>query len=111
VAALHGESVAAVRLAAVMHDRADGSDRVSELVRLLEDHRSAGSELADRLLAAGDLAATFWVVEPVAPVVTDAPAVPVPTRAASAAPTTSTVPTAAAFDADPTTRDPSQPLA
>ena len=109
VAALHGESVAAARLAAVMHDRADGPDRVSELVRLLEDHRSAGSELADRLLDAGDLAATFWVVEPVTPVVIDAATVPA--RAATAAPTTSTVPTAAAFDADPATRDPRQPLA
>jgi hypothetical protein len=112
VAALHGESVAATRLAAITHDRADGPDRVTELVRLLEDHRSAGSELAERLLDTGELAATFWVVEPVAPAVIDAATVAtVAARAATAAPTTSTVPTAAAFDADPATRDPRQPLA
>ena len=69
VAALHGDSVAAVRLSAVAADRADGPERLVELLRLLEDHASAGSALARRVLGLDDLAAAFWVVEPVAPVV------------------------------------------
>ncbi|HEX5147922.1 MAG TPA: hypothetical protein VFW02_02490, partial [Candidatus Limnocylindrales bacterium] len=44
----------------------DGQARLIELVRLLEAHRSAGSELAERLLRDADLAATFWLVEPIA---------------------------------------------
>ena len=46
-------------------DRTDGQARLIELVRLLEAHRSAGSELADRILRDADLAATFWLVEPI----------------------------------------------
>ena len=65
-AALDDRSVAALRLGAVLADRADGQARLIELVRLLEAHRSAGSELADRLLRDADLATTFWLVEPVA---------------------------------------------
>ena len=49
-AALDDRSVVAVRLGAVLADRPDGQARLIELVRLLESHRSAGSELADRLL-------------------------------------------------------------
>jgi hypothetical protein len=51
----------------VLADRPDGQARLIELVRLLESHRTAGSELAGRLLRDADLAATFWLVEPVAP--------------------------------------------
>ena len=40
--------------------------------RLLEAHRDAGSALAARLLDDADLAAEFWLVEPIAP-----PAAPV----------------------------------
>ena len=68
VAALHGDSVAAARLSAVVAGRADGEDRLADLERLLHDQASAGSHLARRLLALDDLAAAFWVVEPVAPV-------------------------------------------
>jgi len=65
-AALDERSVGAVRLGTALADRPDGQARLIELVRLLEAHRSAGSELADRLLREADLAATFWLVEPVA---------------------------------------------
>ena len=65
-AALDDRSVAAVRLGTVLAERPDGQARLIELVRLLEAHRSAGSELADRLLRDADLAATFWLVEPIA---------------------------------------------
>jgi glutamate synthase domain-containing protein 3 len=65
-AALDERSVEAVRLGSVLADRNDGQARLIELVRLLEAHRSAGSELADRLLRDADLAATFWLVEPIA---------------------------------------------
>jgi glutamate synthase (ferredoxin) len=69
-AALHGDSVVATRLVNVMADREDGMDRLAELRALLDDHREAGSDLAARVLADRDgLAASFWVVEPVAPVV------------------------------------------
>jgi hypothetical protein len=66
VAALDGRSVDAVRLGAAMADRADGSNRMDELVRLLEGQRAAGSRLAAELLADVDLAASFWLVEPIA---------------------------------------------
>ena len=66
-------SVAAVRLATVLADRTDGQARLIELVRLLESHRSAGSELADTILRDADLATTFWLVEPI-----EAPPSPVP---------------------------------
>ncbi|MFL5675957.1 MAG: glutamate synthase large subunit [Chloroflexota bacterium] len=65
VAALDERSVGAVRLASALADRPDGQARVIELIRLLEAHRSAGSELAGRLLDEADLAARFWLVEPV----------------------------------------------
>jgi glutamate synthase domain-containing protein 2/glutamate synthase domain-containing protein 3 len=65
-AALDARSVAAVRLGSVLADRPDGQARLIELVRLLEAHRGAGSELAERLLRDADLAATFWLVEPIA---------------------------------------------
>jgi len=65
-AALDERSVAAVRLGTVLAERPDGQARVIELVRLLESHRTAGSDLADRLLRDADLAATFWLVEPIA---------------------------------------------
>ena len=63
-AALDERSVGAVRLATALADRPDGQTRVIELIRLLEAHRSAGSELAGRLLDEADLAARFWLVEP-----------------------------------------------
>jgi glutamate synthase (NADPH/NADH) large chain len=69
VAALHADSVAAVRLSTAVADRLDGSERFVELLRLLEDHVSAGSVLAGRILASDDVAASFWVVEAVAPAV------------------------------------------
>jgi glutamate synthase domain-containing protein 3 len=64
-AALDDRSVVAVRLASALADRADGQTRVIELIRLLEAHRAAGSTLAGRLLDEADLAARFWLVEPV----------------------------------------------
>jgi glutamate synthase domain-containing protein 3 len=65
-AALDGRSVVAIRLATAMSERADGQTRLIELVRLLEGQRGAGSFLADRLLHDADLAAAFWLVEPIA---------------------------------------------
>jgi len=65
VAALHGDSVAAVRLSAVVADGPDGPERLVELRRLLEDHASAGSALARRVMDLDELAAAFWLVEPV----------------------------------------------
>ena len=47
-AALDERSVAAVRLASALADRADGQARVIELIRLLDAHRTAGSALAGR---------------------------------------------------------------
>jgi glutamate synthase domain-containing protein 3 len=73
IAALDERSVVAVRLAAALADRPDGQARVIELVRLLEAHRAAGSTLAGRLLTDAEIAAHFWLVEPIAPVM---PAVP-----------------------------------
>jgi glutamate synthase domain-containing protein 2/glutamate synthase domain-containing protein 1/glutamate synthase domain-containing protein 3 len=65
-AALDERSVVAVRLASTLADRADGQARVIELIRLLDAHRAAGSTLAGRLLDEADLAARFWLVEPIA---------------------------------------------
>ncbi len=65
VAALDVRSVAAIRLGAAMADRADGPDRLDELVRLLEGQRAAGSQLAGGLLEDADLGASFWLVEPI----------------------------------------------
>jgi len=70
-AALDERSVGAVRLATALADRPDGEARVIELIRLLDDHRNAGSGLAARILDEADLASRFWLVEPnvvVAPV-------------------------------------------
>ena len=65
-AALDERSVAALRLASAVADRADGPARAGELVALLEAHRKAGSMLAARLLHDADLAAHVWLVEPIA---------------------------------------------
>jgi glutamate synthase domain-containing protein 3 len=90
-AALDERSVGAVRLATALADRPDGQTRVIELIRLLEAHRSAGSELAGRLLDEADLAARFWLVEPnvvVTPVAAvgqaDSSATPVPSEPSQA---------------------------
>ena len=64
-AALDARSVNAVRLASALADRPDGQARVIELIRLLDAHRTAGSALAGRLLDEADLAARFWLVEPI----------------------------------------------
>jgi glutamate synthase (ferredoxin) len=76
-AALADGSVAAVRLGAVLAEREDGSARLAELRRLLEDHRAAGSALATRLLAESDLPAAIWLVEPVVAAVAIPVAIPV----------------------------------
>jgi glutamate synthase (NADPH/NADH) large chain len=76
-AALDDRSVTAVRLASALADRADGQSRVIELIRLLEAHRAAGSTLAGRLLDEADLAARFWLIEPV-PVAAPATVAPNP---------------------------------
>jgi glutamate synthase domain-containing protein 3 len=65
-AALHGQSVSAVRLSMVRRERLDGADRAAELRSLLDDHVAAGSALAARLLASDQIDGDFWVVEPVA---------------------------------------------
>ena len=64
-AALDERSVHPVRLAFALADRPDGQARMIELIRLLEAHRGVGSELAGRLLDEADLAAHFWLVEPI----------------------------------------------
>jgi hypothetical protein len=63
----------------VVAERPDGAARLTELVRLLEAHRAAGSTLAGRLLDAVDLAADVWLVEPIPtePAVVEATARPV----------------------------------
>ena len=97
VAALHGPSVRAVRLAEAAATREDGGVLVAELQRLLGAHRDAGSALAARLFEIGDaVLADVWLVEPVpaAPVVVAAEA---PETAAKAA----VVAAAAARDAQP----------
>jgi hypothetical protein len=66
VAALHGASVRAVRLAEAVASREDGESLAAELRRLLGHHRDAGSALAARLLEAGaSLDGDVWLVEPV----------------------------------------------
>ncbi|HEY0444663.1 MAG TPA: glutamate synthase large subunit [Candidatus Limnocylindrales bacterium] len=64
--ALHGPSVTAVRLAAVVASREDAPARAHEFRALVEAQRDAGSQLAARLLAERDLEADVWLVEPVA---------------------------------------------
>ena len=73
-AALDERSVGAVRLASALADRADGQARVIELIRLLEAHRAAGSDLAGRLLDEADLARALLAGRAVA--VEAAPAAP-----------------------------------
>ncbi len=64
-AALDDRSVVALRLATALAERADGQARVIELIRLLEAHRAAGSARAAALLDGPDIAARFWLVEPI----------------------------------------------
>jgi glutamate synthase domain-containing protein 2/glutamate synthase domain-containing protein 3 len=104
VAALHAESVAAVRLSAVVADRADGPERLVELQRLLEDHASAGSVLAGGILALDDLASSIWVVEPVAARVELIAAAPEPRDQPNALPSVATMSAARALG------DPGQPV-
>jgi glutamate synthase (ferredoxin) len=78
VAALHGESVTAIRLSEVLRERGDGPDRFDELFGLLQDHAAAGSVLAARLVVSDRLAAETWLVEPVAlPNETPPPTLPI----------------------------------
>jgi glutamate synthase (ferredoxin) len=77
--ALDVRSVGAARLSAVIRDRPDGERFATELRRLIEAHREAGSELAARLLAERhSLEDDIWLVEPipVAAPAAEAPAVP-----------------------------------
>ena len=67
-AALHGESVAAIRLGEALRSRADGTARFDELFGLLQDQAAAGSTLARRLILSESLAADTWLVEPLTPV-------------------------------------------
>ncbi len=76
-AALNSASVAGVRLAAVLGDRADGADRLAELRLLLERHAAVGSAAAARLLDDGRLTDDTWLVEPV-PATLGAVSEPVP---------------------------------
>jgi glutamate synthase domain-containing protein 3 len=64
LAALASTSVDATRLAQLAASRPDGAERLAEFVGLVGDHRSAGSDLAARLLADGRLTDAVWVVEP-----------------------------------------------
>jgi glutamate synthase domain-containing protein 2/glutamate synthase domain-containing protein 1/glutamate synthase domain-containing protein 3 len=90
-AALDERSVGAVRLATALADRPDGQTRLIELIRLLEAHRSAGSELAGRVLDETDLGSGFWLVEPVTPALPVATPMAAPIRAAAPEPTQSRV--------------------
>ncbi len=83
VAALHHDSVGAVRLSEVLRARADGTERFDELFGLIQDQTEAGSALARRLLHSDRLAADTWLVEPVAP---PSDAAPVPVLAAEPSP-------------------------
>ncbi len=67
-AALHGASVAAIRLGEALRSRADGSERFDELYGLVQDQAAVGSSLARRLMLSESLAADTWLVEPVTPV-------------------------------------------
>ena len=88
VAALHADSVAAVRLSEVLRERPDGPERFDEVSGLLQDHAAAGSALAGRLVLSERLAADTWVVEPVVP------AAPVPADTAIEAASEVAIPTA-----------------
>jgi glutamate synthase (NADPH) large chain len=70
--ALDARSVSGTRLSTAVAGREDGAALADELRALLESQRSAGSQLAARLLAeAGALESDFWLVEPIS-----APAAP-----------------------------------
>jgi glutamate synthase domain-containing protein 3 len=77
-------SVSPTRLSVVAQARPDGDALVPELTGLMADHAAAGSLLAERFLAAGDLAERVWLVEPKRPRPADATQ-PQPTRMPSAA--------------------------
>ncbi len=69
---LAGASVVATRLSAAIRDRADGAERSAELMRLIEAHAEAGSELAERIvLQGGPRPEDIWLVEPVSAVASD----------------------------------------
>jgi glutamate synthase domain-containing protein 3 len=81
VAALDARSVRAVRLASARLSRGADTDALTaELRDLLDAHRAAGSGLAARLIAAGELETAFWLVEPLA-----LPSVAAPAAAAGVA--------------------------
>jgi glutamate synthase domain-containing protein 3 len=86
--ALAGSSVVATRLSAAIRDRSDGAERSVELMRLLEAHAAAGSDLAERLvLNGGPRSEDIWLVEPIAGPASDtlaAAATLVPTMSAGA---------------------------
>jgi glutamate synthase domain-containing protein 3 len=65
--ALDARSVSGTRLSAIVATGDDGAALLSAEIRgLLESHRTAGSELAARLLSdAGTLEGDFWLVEPI----------------------------------------------
>ena len=67
LAALDGASVVGTRLSTIVADRADGHERAVEFDRLMRAHRGAGSVSAAALLEDPNVAASVWVVEPIAP--------------------------------------------
>ena len=70
VAALHGDSVAAVRLSAVVADRADGPERLGRAASACSRTMPRpGRPWPAGSSTASEPASDFWVVEPVAPVV------------------------------------------
>jgi glutamate synthase domain-containing protein 3 len=87
--ALDARSVSGTRLSAAIAGREDGAALADELRGLLESQRTAGSQLAARLLAeAGSLEGDFWLVEPIS-----VPATPTtPERIVVAAPVASRTP-------------------
>jgi glutamate synthase domain-containing protein 3 len=68
VPAIDAASVRSVALTHVGASRDDGPERLDELLRLVEAHRDAGSELAACLLADPfALIDATWLVEPIRP--------------------------------------------
>jgi glutamate synthase domain-containing protein 3 len=66
IAGADASSVRWARVSALMGERADASDRVDELRRLLEGQRDAGSALARELLGRrATLGDEMWLIEPV----------------------------------------------
>ena len=65
LAALDTGSVRGVRLSLAIEDREDGPARLAELIRLLHEHRTAGSARAAQILESSDICGSFWLVEPV----------------------------------------------